>query len=446
MSGDLLELASSVASSARAGEQIEAYVVRAQDTSVRVYEGEIEQLASARSEGIGVRVIVEGRQGFAYAGALTTDAIADALADARDNVTFGTPDEFNALAVPDGVAMATLELWNDDMATTATERKVALALELDKVASGRDRRVRVESADYGDGMVEGAVATSTGVRCAAREAGCYITVSTLATDGDETQTGFGFSVGRTLDELDVERAAADGALRATRLLGAVKPASARVTVILDPFVTAEFLSVLSSTVNGEAVLKGRSLFAGRVGESVAASCFTLVDDPTNPLAFGATQIDGEGLATRRNVLIDAGVLAGFVHNAYSGRRSGGASTGSAVRGFKSPPGVGCMALALTPGTRAQAELIASVDEGVLVQEVSGMHSGVNPVSGDFSTGASGLRISGGQLGAPIKEFTIASTLQKMLLDVVEVGSDVEWLPMSAAGVSLVMRDVSLSGI
>ena len=134
-----------------------------------------------------------------------------------------------------------------------------------------------------------------------------------------------------------------------------------------------------------------------------------------------------------------------MHNAYTARRAGTASTGSAVRSFKRTPGVGCMALALTPGTRSQAELIASIDHGILVTDVAGLHSGVNPVSGDFSTGAEGLDITDGQLGQPRREFTIASTLQRMLLDVVEVGADLVWLPMSAAGVSLVLRDVTVSG-
>jgi PmbA protein len=164
------------------------------------------------------------------------------------------------------------------------------------------------------------------------------------------------------------------------------------------------------------------------------------------LAFSASPLDGEGLATRRTTLIDGGVLQGFVHSSYSGRRSGTASTGNATRGgFKSTPGCGCLALALTPGTRAQAELIAGIDDGVLIQMVQGLHSGVNPVSGDFSTGASGLLISGGTLGAPVREFTIGSTIQRMLQDVVEIGGDVEWLPMSAAGVSLVIAEITMSG-
>ncbi len=122
------------------------------------------------------------------------------------------------------------------------------------------------------------------------------------------------------------------------------------------------------------------------------------------------------------------------------------STANAVRGgFKGTPGVGCLALQLQPGTRDQAALVADVDDGVLIQSVQGLHSGVNPISGDFSVGASGLLITNGTVGAPVREFTIASTLQRMLLDVVEIGGDVDWLPMRAAGVSLVIRDVTMSG-
>ena len=161
---------------------------------------------------------------------------------------------------------------------------------------------------------------------------CYVSVSTLATEGDETQTGFGFSVGRSPELFDLGKAAREAADRATRLLGATKPASKRVTVVLDPYVTAMFLGIISSTLNGEAVAKGRSLFKDRLGDQVANPLVTLVDDPTNPLAYTATDLDGEGLAARRNSLIHNGVLQQFVHSSYSARRAGTVSTGNAVRG------------------------------------------------------------------------------------------------------------------
>jgi PmbA protein len=443
---ELVDIAERVCSWARDGEQVEVIVGRSRDTEVRVYEGEIEHLQSAESAGIGVRVIRDHRQGFAYAGTLDDDVLGEVLADARDNAAFGDPDDAVGLAEPDRVPYADLDLYRPTLESFPTDRKVDLALALERAVRGGDPRITgMESCDYADGVAESAIVTTTGVRATSRETFAYASADALATDGDETQTGYWFSVGREPSELDIEQCAAEVVDRATRLLGASKPATTRTQIVLDPFVTAQFLGILGFALSGENVLKGRSLFADRVGEEVAAGLLTLVDDPTDPAAFTATAADGEGLATRRTPLVADGVLQGFVHNTYTGRRMGTTSTGSAVRGFSSTPGVGCRALAAAPGERSPAELLAGVEDGVLVQSVTGLHSGVNPISGDFSTGAEGLRIKGGELGAPIKEFTIASTLQRMLHDIRAVGSDLIWLPMSAAGVTLVIGDVTVSG-
>jgi PmbA protein len=447
MSDDLLEVGDRVVAMARAGEQVEVVVSRGRDTEIKAYEGEVESLSSAQSQGVGIRVIAEGRQGFAYAATFDGDVLAETLAEARDNAGFATPDEFVGLAEPDGVPVAELELFSEALERFPTDRKVELAVELERAVRAADPRISgIESAEYVDVMAEGAIVSTTGIRTLGRETACYVMTYAMAEEGGETQTGFGFSVGRDPNELDVAVAAADASQRATRMLGSVKPESERLTVVLDPWVTAQFLGILAFTLNGESVLKGRSLFADRLGDEVASPIVTLVDDPTNPAAFTATETDGEGLATRRNVLIEGGVLRLFVQNAYTARRSGTRSTGSAVRGgFKSTPGVGCMATSLAPGTASQAELVAGIGEGLLIQDVAGLHSGVNPISGDFSTGAEGLRIRGGELAEPVREFTIASTLQKMLKDVSAVGGDLQWLPMSASGVSLVIDEVTISG-
>jgi len=443
---ELQAIADRVVAMAQPGEHVEAFVSRDAETDVRIYEGQVEHFVAAQTEGVGIRVIRDGRTGFAYAGVLDESAVAEVLAEARDNVQFGTPDEWAGLAEFDGVEVVEQELWSDALAEYATDDKIALAKELERLTLATDPRIRVDDANYADVASESAVANTMGIRRTGRENGCYVVVSTMADDADETQTGFGFSVGRSPQEFDLAKAAQDASDRATRLLGATKPSTKRTTVVLDPYITASFLGVISSTLNGESVAKGRSLFKDRMGESVANSIVTLVDDPTNPKAYTATELDGEGLAARRNVLIDGGVLQQFVHSSYSARRVGTRSTGNAIRGgFKGTPGVGCLALQLLPGTRDQEALIADIDDGVLVQSVSGLHSGVNAISGDFSVGASGLKITNGQVAGPIREFTIASTLQRMLHDVVEIGNDIDWLPMRAAGVSLVIRDVTLSG-
>ena len=445
--GDLLDVADRIVARAEGGEELEAYVGRSSDTQVRVYGGEVEQLAVADSQGVGVRVVRDGRQGFAYCGTFDADALAETVAEARDNAAFAEPDPAAGLPTPDGVDPVDLDLWRPSLADVPTADKVALALELERAVLAADARVTgIESCDYADSRAEAAIVTTTGIRRTSRETGCELVAYSLAADGDETQTGFGFSLGRAFDELDVEVAARDAADRAVRMLGATKPPSGRLTIVLDPWVTAQLVGIVAGTLGAEEVVKGRSLFADRVGEQVASPLLTVVEDPTDPRSWGATPVDAEGLATRRVPLIDEGVLQGFVHSTWTARRMGTASTGSAVRGgFKSTPGAGCRAVAPAPGTAAAADLIAGVDDGVLVQEVSGLHSGVNPVSGDLSTGAEGLRIRRGRVAEPLREFTIASTLQRLLHDIQAVGADLTWLPMSAAGVTLVIADVAVSG-
>ncbi len=443
----LADVVDQVVGWAAGGEAVEAYAGRSHYTEVRAFGGEVESLSSADTEGIGIRVISGGRQGFAYAASLDTSIVAETLGEARDNATFGTVDEFAGLARPDGVAPADIDLWNDELAEFPPDDKVALALEMERVTLAADPRIKgVETASYGDVSSESVVGSSEGIRAGTRRTVCSVYVDAMATDGSQTQTGYGYSVARRPGDLDVAKAAADAADRATRMLGARKPPSRRLTVFFEPVVTASLLGLLSRALSGEAVLKGRSMFADRLGQAVGAADLTLVDDPTDPLAYGAGRYDGEGLATRRNVLLDRGVVAAFLQNSYTGRRSGTASTGSAVRGgFKGTPGVGSRALSLAPGDRTQEQLLAQFGDGLLVQSVTGMHSGANPVSGDFSVGIEGLMVRDGAPAEPVREATVASTLQRMLHDVAAVGSDLEWLPGSAAGVTLVVGDLSLSG-
>jgi PmbA protein len=230
------------------------------------------------------------------------------------------------------------------------------------------------------------------------------------------------------------------------MLGAVKPASMKCTAVFDPRTAATLLAIIAGSLSGEAVVRGRSFFANRIGEVVAAPQFTLLDDPTDSRHFSASIFDGEGLACRRNVMIEQGQLQAFVYDTVSARRAGTTSTGSALRGgIAGSPSAGCRALQLLPGELSQAEIFDRVGEGIFVESLTGVHSGVNPVSGDFSVGITGLMIRDGQLAEPVREITVASTLQRMLLDVLYVGNDVEWLPGSAAGQSLAISGISVSG-
>ena len=433
---DLQAIADAIVAEAQPGEQIAAHLGRSNETDIRVRNQEIEHFVSAQSQSVSVTVIVDGRTGASSAGAFDETSWREVLAEARENATFGTPDEYAGLAEPDGVAVVEQKLWDDDLAAFPTDKKIEIAKELERLVLAQDSRIRIDDVNYSDGSTEEASATTLGIRSSSCSNSCYATVSVLVDDNGETQTGWAYALGDSPLVFDLPAAARKAAERATRLLGAVKPASKVTTVVLDPMVTAQFLGIIGSTLNGESVSKGRSIFADRIGQQVASPLVTLVDDPTDSRSYYARETDGDGLAARRNVLMENGVLKMFVHDAYSARRMDTKSTGNAG---------GCVALQLTPGTKTQEELIAEITEGVLIDSVQGLHSGVNPVSGDFSTGASGLMIRDGKTAEPVREFTIASTLQRMLLDVEAIGCDLDWLPMRATGVSLVISGVTMSG-
>ena len=446
----LLKLCQSIAGSALVGEGIEAYAMRSRETDIDVFDGAIESLAVSGSSGIGIRVVSDHRQGFAWAGSLDADVVADTLREARDNARYSEPDEHYGLvdlATADEYRRPELSLWDDRLDAVDLETKIDYVLALDGRVRSADPRIRnVESTSYGDGLVESALASSMGIEATNRRTISSASSVAIAGDASDTQTGYGFSVGRTFEELDADAILSMAVERSTRLLGAQQPTGRRISVIFDPMVTASFLGVLSAAFNGESMLKGRSLFLDRVGESVAASCFSLSDDPTDARSLGAAPYDGEGVACRANPLIVDGVLQTFLHNSYTARRAQTATTGSAVRGgYRSTPGVGVRSLRLVSGEATPVELVAPFDEVLYVQAVHGLHSGTNAISGDFSVGAEGIMMRAGEYQEPVREITIASTLPKMLQAIVGIGNDVTYLPGGTVGVSLLIEEMTMSG-
>lgn len=443
---DLSRITEQVVNMAEPGEQLEAYASRGTSTEVKAYGGEVEAFTSATSAGIGIRVIQDGRVGFAYAGTLDGSVIAETLAEARDNLVFSEPDEWVALSEPDGGTPIVHDHWDDGVASMPTEDKVQLALDMEAQTLAADPRITgIRTASYNDSSAEMALATSTGIRATDRGTGASISVAALAKDGDDTQIAGGFDVNFGPGDLSVDKAVNDAAHRVTRLLGAKQPQSEKLTLVLEPRMAITIIGIVVGMLNGERKIKGRTPFLDRVGDRIGSELLTVIDDPTNPESFGATSVDDEGQTCRPNALIDAGVLQGFLHNTYTGRRSGEGTTANGRRGYASTPGVGPFAIVVSPGAGDLESIIASVDRGVLVTGMSGLHSGVNAISGDFSAGAEGLMIRDGALAEPFREATIASTVQKMLTDIIAVGADTEWQPGGSGAVSLAIADVSLGG-
>ncbi|MFN0090872.1 MAG: TldD/PmbA family protein [Acidimicrobiales bacterium] len=445
--GELAALAERWVGEAAPGEALEVALARSVSTTVRAYEGEVESFTSAQSYGVGVRVIAQGRLGFAHAGSFDDDVIAEALAAARDNARFAEPDEWNGLVEPDGVAQAALELWRPEALLVPVADKVELALALERAVRGADPRIKgVRTAAYSDSAGQTAIASSAGIRSETRSTSAFVSVNALGEENGETTSGYGVDAARDPASLSIEKAAEEAVRQAVRLLGAGQAPSQRVHLLLEPKLAATVLGIVAGTLTASMVQKNRSPFADRLGHDIASPLLSLVDDPTDPASFGADPFDGEGLATRANPLVRGGVLTGFLHNSYTARRGGVRSTASAVRSARSTPEVGVQALAAAPGSGGTfEELLAGIERGLLVQTMAGLHSGVNPTSGDFSVGAEGLLIRNGELAEPVREVTIASTLQRLLLDLCAVGSELERLPGGSTMPPLVIADVALSG-
>ena len=431
--GDLLDLCRAAVVGARDGEQAEAYAEETRQAMVRARDREVDSFSSSESRGVGVRVVLDGKLGYAWAADPTPEEAAKLLAAARDNASFATPDP--ATGIPEAAEADPLPgLFREAQAALAPERKVSLALDLERVATEAEPSVRrVEEAMYGDAVSRIAVASSAGLAAEYAGTDCWCMVLALAEGDGETQTGHAFRVGREIDELEWEEAAREAAERGARMLGATKPPTERLPVILDPWAASSFLGVLAGSLSAEEVQKGRSLLAERVGEQVGSSLLSLVDDGRLSDGPAAAPFDDEGVPTGRTVLVEQGVLRGFLHNTETARREGSESTGNARRSsYRGVPGVSPSNLFVEAGSASAEELLARGGRAVYVQEVTGVHSGANPVSGEFSVGATGLRVEGGALVEPLREMTVASTLLDMLTAVTAVGSDLRFFPGGGA--------------
>lgn len=443
---ELLAVATGVVDQASGNEQIEVACSHGRSTSIRAYDGEVESLTTAENHAIGVRVLVDGREGFASAGTLDPDVVASMLAEARDNARFSEADPHVGIAQPDGVEAVEIELWRDGVEATPNQDKIDLALELERRVRGANEHITgVRVAGYGDSTGAFALASTAGIAAATRATSASVSVQALAADGDRTQTGYAYDGAREPADLDLDRVVDRAVSQTVDLLGSSKPKTTTVDLVLDPHLAATVLGLVAGTLTGDRVLKGRSPFVDRVGETIAHPALTFVDDPTDPSSLGADSHDGEGLACRPVPLVTDGVLQGFLHDSYTGRRSGEGSTGSAVRGTRGLPSPGLHALSVRPGEGTLDELIASVEHGLLVFSLAGLHSGVNPVSGDFSVGVEGRMIRDGQLAEPVNECTIASTLQRLLLDITAIGGEVVHLPSGVSTPPIVVGGVALSG-
>jgi PmbA protein len=434
---------------ARGAADAEAYATEEARREIRVYGGKVESLTAASQRGIGIRTWIGSRIGYGFGTDLSPDGLAEVAARAVGAAEAADPDEFAGPPSPTGEAPVVAGLSDPSVGEWNTAEAVELALGVERAATQADPRiVGVDQAVYIDGAERVGIATSTGIAGEFEASNAYAYTQALAEGERSRETGLGFGLARGPAGLDPAAIGLEAAERATEMIGASKPTSRSCSVILDPTVAASFVGFLGGTLGADAVQRGRSPLAERLGDEVAGEAFVLHDDGLDPGGLASSPVDGEGVPHRRTALIEEGRLRTFLYDTYAARRGGTESTGNAGRaGYRSGPSVSASNLIVAPGSLSFEDLLAEVGEGICITDVAGLHSGVNPISGVFSVGASGRVISGGELAEPVREFTIASDLVSMLRAVRAVGATARWVPFggSVRTAPLLIDAMTISG-
>jgi len=407
---------------------------------------EVESLKQAGSRNAGLRVLIGKRAGSAYTSDLSAEGIERMVASALELAAITSEDPHAGLPDPGelGAISADLQLYCSDVGRIETPAKIDLAREAEAAALQADPRItNSEGGSFDSRLGRRVFANSRGFVGEYRSSYCSLAAVPVAREGDSMERDYWVSMARSFAGLEpaahVGRVAAD---RVLRRLGARKVETQRVPVVFEPRTARSLLSNVFEAVHGELIYRHASFLAGKLGERVAAEVLTVIDDGTIPGLFGTSPFDDEGVPSRRTAVIERGVLKSYLLNTYTARKLGMKTTGNAARGVSGNAGIGHGNLFIEPGERSPGDIIAGIADGLYVTELIG--SGVNIVTGDYSRGAAGLWIRNGEFAFPVSEVTIAGNLNKMLMDMEAIGSDLEFRG-STASPTLMIREMTVGG-
>lgn len=430
---DLESLAADVVAQAmKAGAtDAEAVVREGDEFSVTVRMGEVEKLQESGSRGLGVRVFLGQRSASTSTSDLTPEGVRQAVEGAIALAKITEEDPFSGLAdtgefgsIPDD-----LHLYFEDVYSLPGPQRIEWARRAEAAALAADPRITNSNG--------GSFDVSTGRKVLANSRGflggyrsSYAGGSTAPLAKDENgqmQRDFWYSSARRIGDLDTpESVGAEAARRALRRLGARRVPTQKVPIVFAPETARSLIATVFDAASGDAVWRGASFLAGKLGESIAASSLTIVDDnimvlPNGVGGYGSSPFDGEGLPSRRTIVVEKGVLENYLLNTYTARKLTMKSTHNAARGLAGAPGIGAGNLYLEAGTLTPEQIIADIPAGLYVTGLMGF--GTNLVTGDYSRGATGLWIENGELTHAVEEVTIAGKLAEMLRNVTVIGND-----------------------
>jgi PmbA protein len=428
----------------------ECTISEGEEFSVSVRMQEVENLKEAGSRGAGIRVLTgekgAQRAGSSYTSDLSPEGIEKMVKAALELAKITSVDPFGGLpeASELGKLEGDLKLYDDAIAKMTTEWKIDQAMRAEKAAFDFDPRIELsEGASFDSHLGRRIFANSRGFLAGYRTSSCGFSVVPVAKQDGLMERDYWHSSARNSARLESpESVGRIAAGRAIRRLNARKVPTQKVPVIFEPRTAGSLLGDIFGAVNGSAIYRHASFLAGKLGEKIASEALTVVDDATIPGLFGTAPFDDEGVASRRTVVIERGVLKSYLLNTYSARKLNLKTTGNASRGITGNAGIGPGNFFIEAGALAQADIIGNISSGLFVTELIG--GGANTVTGDYSSGAAGLWIENGKLTFPVSEITIAGTMQQMLQGIEQVGSDLEFRG-SIAAPTILIREMTISG-
>jgi len=434
---DLREIAQDIVRRAMTGgaTAAECVVREGDEFSTLVRLGQVETLKESGSKSIGVRVFNGQRAASTYSSDFSPAGLDRMVKSALALSKITSEDPFGGIpnASQLGALSGDLDLYYDDVYSLAGPDRIDYARRAEKAALDFDPRIKnSEGGSFDAATGHKVLANSHGFVGEYRRSYCSVAAVPIAqTESGAMQRDYWYSVARTLSKLDApEKVGKIAAERTLRRLGARKAKTAQVPIIFDPMVSTSILEHIFEGVNGDSVYRGASFLAGKLGQKIAGDNVKIIDDGTIAGGFGTSPFDGEGVPTRRTVVVENGVLKSYLLNTYTAKKLGLQTTGNASRGLAGTPGIGPGNYFLQAGTRTPKELISGIKEGLYVTEFLGQ--GVNLVTGDYSRGASGMWISGGEFAYPVEEITVAGNLKELFFNISEVANDLEFRGSVAA--------------
>jgi PmbA protein len=417
------------------------------ELTTKVRLGEPELVQEAASKALGLRVFRDHRAALTYTSDLSEAALDRFVADSVELARLSEPDELNELPPKELLATSVpeLELWDPSSLEVSAKDALELCKRGEAAARGfSDKVTNSEGATYSRVAGAGAFANTAGFAGGFRGTYQSLVVEPICDDADgKKRNGFWWTADRFRGKLEEPEAVGrEAARRTVAKLGASKIDTGELPIVFDPESGRALLRLLFSVISGGAIYRKSSYLIGREGTPVASDLVNVVDDPLIKRGPGSRPYDGDGLPSRKNVVVDKGVLRTYLLDTYSARKLGRVSNGCAGRGVGGAPHTTTSNFILQAGSSDPKQIVSSIDRGLYVTEMMGF--GFNAVTGDFSRGAGGFLIEKGKLGQPVTEVTISANLNDILLGIDAVGSDLD-LRSSTACPTIRVRKMMVAG-